>query len=108
MGMTSDEYWFGDPSLIYNYQNAFNRKQEYDLQMAWTMGAYIKSALGSTQVWTVTPAKASDWKQMPKYVENPLKERQETVQQQPMTKERQEHIRQARSKLAAMGFLGKK
>jgi hypothetical protein len=82
--MSLDEYWYGDPSLIYNFQNAFNRRQEYDLTMAWTYGAYFKSALGSTQVWTVQPAKDSDWKKMPKFADQPKfgEEKRELTEQE--------------------------
>ena len=104
VGMSSDEYWFGDPSLIYNYENAFNKKQEYDLQMAWTMGAYFKSALASTQLWTVQPTKESDWKKMPKYAENPL-ERIKPKKQ--VSAEKMKLIEETRQRLSALGLLRK-
>lgn len=99
--MSSDEYWFGDPSLIYNYENAFSLRQMYDLQMAWTYGTYFKSALASTQVWTVQPAKESDWAKMPKYAQYPIKQEQS----QNISKEKIELREQAKEKLSAMGLL---
>ena len=102
--MSSDEYWFGDPSLIYNYQNAFNLKQQYDLQMAWTTGAYFKSALGSTALWTIQPFKKSDWNNMPKYAENPS---EKFKPQRKISAEQQKFIDETRKKLSAMGLLRK-
>ena len=104
VGMSSDEYWFGDPSLIYNYQNAFNKRQEYDLQMIWTLGAYFKSALGSTPVWSVQPAKESDWKKMPKYVDNPL---EKLKPKKPISEEKKKLIEETRERLSALGLLRK-
>lgn len=106
MGMSPDEYWYGDPSLIYNYQNAFEMKQRYDLQMAWTQGAYFKSALGSTQVWTVQPFKSSDWQKMPTYVENPVEELRPQPKQE-ITKEKIEMMQRAKNRLSALGLLHK-
>ena len=106
VGMTSDEYWFGDPSLIYNYQNAFNKKQEYDLQLAWTLGAYFKSALGSTQVWTTQPYKKTDWEKIPKYVENPVQP--QVRQKKEQSAEKKKLIEEARARLSALGLLAKK
>ena len=104
--MTSDEYWYGDPSLIYNYEHAFELKQKYDLQMAWTNGVIFKSALGSTQLWTVQPFKRQDWKQMPKFMDNPVKQ-DNYIPKKPMTKEKKELIDKTRARLYAMGMLDK-
>lgn len=104
MGMSVDEYWFGDPSLIYNYQNAFDMKQRYDLQMAWTQGAYFKSALGSTQVWTVQPAKSTDWSKMPHYVENPAQELRPKPKKE-ISAEKMALMQKAKNKLSALGLL---
>ena len=101
IGMSSDEYWFGDPSLIFNYENAFNLKQMYDLQLAWTYGTYFKSALASTQLWTIEPAKESEWNKMPKYADYPIK----TFAKKDMSKEQIQLRENAREKLSALGLL---
>lgn len=100
--MSSDEYWFGDPSLIFNYENAFNLRQMYDLQMAWTYGTYFKSALASTQLWVLEPAKESDWDKMPKYASYPIKNNTTT---KCASKEQVELRENARQKLSALGLL---
>ena len=101
--MSSDEYWFGDPSLIFNYENAFNLRQMYDLQMAWTYGTYVKSALSSTQLWTVSPIKDSDWAKMPKYASYPIKNNTSAK----ISKEQVELRENAKQKLSALGLLRK-
>lgn len=100
-GMSADEYWFGDPSLIYSYQNAFNLKQEYELQLAWTQGAYFKSALASTIVWATLPSKPSDLHKMPKYADNPIEKMQPRRE---MTEENKRLMSEMQSKLTAMGL----
>lgn len=103
--MSSDEYWYGDPALIFNYENAFNMRQKYDLQLAWTYGAYFRSALGSTQVWTIQPMQKQDWSQMPKYAENPV---DDLRPKKPLTKEKRELIEKTKARLTMLGLLAKK
>lgn len=100
--MSSDEYWFGDPSLVFNYDNSFKLRQMYDLQMAWTNGTYFKSALSSTQLWVVEPAKESDWAKMPKYASYPIKS---FGQDNAISDEKKQLREQARQKLSALGLL---
>lgn len=80
-------------------------RQKYDLQLAWTYGAYFKSALGSTQVWTVQPMKQQDWNKMPKYAENPVENLQP---KKPMSKEKRELAEKFKARLSALGLLAKK
>ena len=103
--MTADEYWFGDPALLYNYDNAFNLKQKYDTQMAWVQGAYFKSALGSTQVWTAQPMKAQDWHKMPEYAKMPF---EDGLKKKEVSPEKQKLIDETREKLSALGLLRQK
>ena len=102
-GMSSEEYWFGDPSLIFNYQNAFNLRQKYDLQLAWSQGAFFKSALGSTQVWTVQPAKKEAWNKMPEYAKCPIN----TEKKKELTAEEIAFREQAKQIFMARGLLRK-
>ena len=102
--MSSEEYWFGDPALIFNYQNAFNLRQKYDLQLAWTQGAYFKSALGSTQVWTIQPFKKSAWEKMPDYAKCPS---METEPKKELTAEEKKFREETKQLLMARGLLRK-
>lgn len=100
-GMSADEYWFGDPSLIWSYQEAFNLRQKYDLQLAWTQGAYFRSALSSTLVWATLPAKSSDLQKMPKYADDP------TAKFEPkreMSEENKHLMNQMQAQLTAKGL----
>lgn len=104
VGMSSDEYWNGDPSLIYNYDDAFNKKQQYDLTMAWTYGAYVKSAVGSTVLWTFQPAKNREYKKMPEYAKFPSN----YISKKPISEEKQKMINEARARFSSLGLIEKK
>jgi len=45
IGMSSAEYWDGDPSLPRYFREAFQKKQEYDDSMAWLHGMYVYNAM---------------------------------------------------------------
>lgn len=72
LGMTPDEYWYDDPRLLDNYEQAFQTKGKIKIQDAWIQGIYFKSALNST----VLIAGIADKKiigKMPKYADDPMK-----------------------------------
>lgn len=105
LGMSVDEYWFADPTLLENYEKAFDLKQEYDKGIAWLNGAYVQSALNSSVVWAVLPAKASEYKNRPEYANFPIKER--PVKKE-YSQEKKELIEKTRNRLAMLGLLEKK
>lgn len=45
MGMTSDEFWKGNPSLVEAYREAWEIKREYKNWELWLQGGYIYDAL---------------------------------------------------------------
>lgn len=45
MGMTWDEYWYGDPLMTIAYRKAFHLKQESRNKEMWMQGMYIYEAL---------------------------------------------------------------
>ena len=45
--MTANEYWFADPSLIFNYEKAYENKRKLKEQELWLMGVYIQQAISS-------------------------------------------------------------
>lgn len=45
--MSPDEYWFGDPHLIYAYEACFENLRRLKQQDMWLMGTYIQRALSS-------------------------------------------------------------
>lgn len=102
--MSSEEYWFGDPYLFENYDNAFNRRQEYDVQMAWLYGKYVKSALESTPIVSIIPMKKGIFDKIPDYAEYPLNKKVEEVQ---ISEQKKELIKSAKERLNARGLLRK-
>ena len=47
IGMTSTEYWAGDPKLARFYRKAYRLKQEQMNQEAWLQGLYIYDAVST-------------------------------------------------------------
>lgn len=45
IGMTPEQYWDGDASLVRGYRKAFELQQEISNQNAWLQGMYIYEAL---------------------------------------------------------------
>lgn len=48
VGMTPDEYWYGDPSLLENYEVAYRKRREEAAYDAWLSGVYVKAAISSS------------------------------------------------------------
>lgn len=72
--MTADEYWYGDPRLLENFEQAFNANVKMKMQDAWISGLYVKSALQSTMIAAIPvfePRKLSG--KLPKYADDPSK-----------------------------------
>lgn len=45
IGMTYDQFWYGEADLVVYYRKANNIKREYDNQQAWLLGAYVYNAV---------------------------------------------------------------
>ena len=45
MGMTYDQYWYGDPQMVRAFYEANRLKQELDNQTAWLNGLYVYQAV---------------------------------------------------------------
>lgn len=48
IGMTYDQYWYGDPLMVRAFYKANKLKREMDDETAWTNGLYVLSALNAT------------------------------------------------------------
>lgn len=46
--MSADEYWFGDPSMIFAFQQAYMSKEKLALQKLWQQGLYFAQAIRCT------------------------------------------------------------
>lgn len=73
LGMSAEEYWHADPSLIYNYERSFANRRKIREEEIWLQGAYIRSALASVVV-PVGIADAGTSRRLPEYAPNPVRE----------------------------------
>lgn len=48
VGMAPDEYWYGDPRLLENYEVSHRKKREEAAYDAWLSGVYVKAAISSS------------------------------------------------------------
>lgn len=46
--MSADEYWFGDPNMIYAFQEAYMSREKLALQKLWRQGLYFAQAIQCT------------------------------------------------------------
>lgn len=72
IGMTAEEYWYADPSLIFNYERSFEIRKQLKEQELWLQGAYIRSALSSIIV-PVGLADNRTHQNLPDYAPSPLR-----------------------------------
>jgi hypothetical protein len=83
IGMSSAEYWSGDPSLARYYRKAYKIKQEEINNNAWLQGMYIYDAI-STALHNALRGKNSkprSYAEQPYNFENKEKSEQEKAQE---------------------------
>lgn len=73
IGMTADEFWYGDPELFYNYARVYELKQKNEHQNIWQIGARVKQVLDSSIIFTSMADKKTA-KNLPEYPECPYTE----------------------------------
>lgn len=71
LGMTPEQYWYGNPRLLLNYEKKYQMESDKKRQEAWLIGAYVKSALSST-ILVAGLADKDTSNKMPKYPECPM------------------------------------
>ena len=71
LGMTPEQYWYGNPRLILNYEKKYQDEMLRKRQEAWLFGAYVKSAVSST-ILVAGLADKDTSKKMPKYADMPM------------------------------------
>ena len=69
--MTTEQYWYGNPRLILNYEKKYQMESDKRRQESWLIGAYVKSALQST-ILVAGLADKDTGKKMPKYPDCPM------------------------------------
>ena len=47
IGMTYEQYWYGDPWMVVSFRKAHEMRNEMLNQQMWLMGVYISDAVGS-------------------------------------------------------------
>lgn len=48
IGMTYNEFWFGDPYLVRYYREAYNFKRKIKNEEMWVQGMYFAKAIGAS------------------------------------------------------------
>ena len=92
MGMTYDQFWKGDCTLVIPYREAYRIRQEEMNRMAWLQGLYMYKALQSTPI-IVHGFARRDTKIEP-YPAKPLEFRKQGMDQKDeKAKRASEHIR---------------
>lgn len=71
LGMTPEQYWYGNPRLLLNYEKKYQDEMLRKRQEAWLFGAYVKSAVSST-ILVAGLADKDTSKKMPKYPDMPM------------------------------------
>lgn len=84
VGMTLDEFWYGDPELYFNYLRVYENKAKYEQQKIWQIGARVCQALESSIIFPAGVIDKNIIRQMPKYPECPYKDDYEERELTPM------------------------
>lgn len=106
MGMTWEQYWFGDVTMVRAYAEAERLRQQRQNGEAWLQGRYIYDAL--LCVAPVLQAFAAKGTRPEPYIDKPyeMAESQNSQDKPEMSKEEQERI-QARIYMEQMFEAGK-
>ena len=102
IGMTAEQYWFGDPALIYTYESVYQNQQKLKQQDMWLMGQYIKRAIESSVVNVAGFIEKKS--QVGVYPECPHTDL--FTHSKPLTEEQKALLRQARARLSERNLLG--
>lgn len=98
IGMTEEQYWKGDPALLYNYEQVYITKRKLEEQKIWLIGAYIQQAVSSVPLNVngfIQKGSLGEYPDCP-YIEE---------KGEPLSQEQIELINQARAKFSVIGML---
>ena len=99
--MTTDEYWLGDPHLLYLYEAAYINKRKMQEQEFWLMGLYVRAALQSSALNVNGFIQKKE--QVMEYPECPHQNMGEKAK--PLTPQQKALLEKARGQLRARGVL---
>lgn len=85
VGMTPEQFWYGDPELFYNYSRVFEQKYKYEQKNFWQIGARFCQALQSTPVAPLGLLDGKDLQKLPSYPPCPFEEEQEQGNKEELT-----------------------
>lgn len=102
-GMSYEQFWNGEPSLVKYYLKARELKVQEDNTNAWLQGIYFTQALNSA-LSNVFAEKKSDRVQ---YFEKPIAVTKEQIEIERAKKEEEEFIKQKNSFLRLVGRINK-
>lgn len=68
-GMTPDEYWNGDVTLVIAYRKVLERRREWQNQMLWLQGLYVYQAIRAIMPALSIKSKATE---IEPYLEDPI------------------------------------
>lgn len=101
LGMSVDEYWYGDPYLLYRFESKYQNQRKLKEQHMWLMGQYVARALQCVPLnvngFIQNQSQIIDYPECPHSDPFGL--------ERPMTKEEKELLEQARARLMARGLL---
>lgn len=92
VGMTVDEFWYGDPELYFNYVRVYERKVKENHQYIWQIGARMCQALQSSVIFPAGVVDRTVINSMPKYPECPFTEEEKSEEE--LTETEKEYLRQ--------------
>lgn len=81
IGGTRNDFWKLTPKTIKYDFMAFEQKREYDMQMAWLQGAYVKDAIESS-IFICGLADKKVINKLPKYPPMPRQEKKKKSKKQ--------------------------
>lgn len=103
IGMSVEEYWFGDPHLIYRFEQAYSNKRKIEQQNMWLLGTYIQSAISSVPLNVAGFIEKQS--QLSKYPECPYQDLFSEKVKEPISEEQKQLYEYARHKLLSLDLL---
>ena len=89
IGMTYNEYWYGDPLMVRDYYRAFRIRRKQEDERMWLQGLYVLQALQAT----VGNLFLSDGEEPNRYPEEPIlqeKDREKEEERKAKEEEREQ------------------
>lgn len=106
IGMTYDEYWYGDPLMVRAYYKAEQMRRKIADENAWLQGLYVREALLAT-VGNMFKEKSAQPYEYPKLPQLLQKEQDERAEREKTEREREEEATWALAWMSSFVQAGK-